>query len=453
MGHRSMPDAPRQVGRYEIKATLGAGAMGVVYKAHDPIIERPVAIKLVRANLLDSEERENFLARFRNEAKLAGRCAHPRIVGIYDYATHEGNPYLVMEYVEGADLGRVFKRGQRASVNVACTLALRILDALAYAHGFGIVHRDIKPANILLTTSDALKVTDFGIARLAIPDSKQSAMLVGTPSYMAPEQCRGEPLDGRCDLFALGCVLFELLAGERAFASESYVETIYKILRQPHPALGSLRPDLPAPLIDIVDRALAKRVDERYASAAEMATALRGVSAVGASRGDEQETVALSALKIPEARGVLAIEDASLSTIERRLASYIGPMASYHLRRALQNALSVEELCEMLGQMLPEEGQRTAFMREVQVLLSCSGSLEASRDHALPGSAACDAASLARMTRALTEVMGPIAPKLIAKAQSRATSIEQMEELCTALIPRPEEREQFHRLLARRSAN
>ena len=157
---------PAFVGRFRVDALLGRGAMGVVYKAYDPQIERPVAIKLVRADLLEGEDRDEYLRRFNNEARIAGRCLHANIVAIYDFALHEGNPFLVLEYVEGVSLSQAFKRGTQASVPEVIHIALQVLDALGYAHGFGIIHRDIKPANILLTANASLKVTDFGISRL-----------------------------------------------------------------------------------------------------------------------------------------------------------------------------------------------------------------------------------------------------------------------------------------------
>jgi eukaryotic-like serine/threonine-protein kinase len=446
-----MPEIPRQIGRYQIEATLGGGAMGIVYRAHDPVIERAVAIKLVRADLLDGDDQEGFLTRFRNEAKLAGRCAHPNIVGVYDYAMHEETPYLVMEYVDGSDLGRIFKRGTRASVSDACGIAVGVLDALTYAHGFRIVHRDIKPANILVTTNGGLKVTDFGISRLAVPDTKQSAVLLGTPGYMAPEQCRGEAVDGRCDLFSLGCVLFELLAGERAFVGANYVETIHKIVNQPHPSLLRLRPDLSSALVDIIDRALAKRADARFASAAEMAASVRALSVATPPRIDDLATVVRPAREAGSVRNGLGIEDSSMTMIERRLAHYIGPMAGYYLRCASKSARSVDELCELLGRTLPEEETRTQFVRDMLALLNSSGNLQAAHAHDHPSTLECNATTIARLTRALAEVMGPIAPRLIARAQSRATNMEQMEELCAGMIPHSDARDRFRHLLVQRS--
>ena len=250
---------PELIGRFRIQSLLGRGAMGVVYRGHDPEIDRPVAIKLVRADLLEGEERDSYLERFRNEAKIAGRCIHANIVSIYDFALVDGNPYLVMEYVDGVGLHQAVPRGTRMEMSEAVHIALQVLDALEYAHRFGIVHRDIKPANILLTRQARLKVTDFGISRFASTELTTTPLMIGTPSYMSPEQCAGELVDQRSDLFSLGCILYELLAGERPFAGISYTDTIFKLVNQPHTPLSVLRPDLPEALGAVIDKALAKK--------------------------------------------------------------------------------------------------------------------------------------------------------------------------------------------------
>ena len=206
---------PPSIGRYRVERELGRGAMGVVYKALDPDIGRAVAIKLVRADLLDGEERETFVARFRREARAAGRCSHPNIVALYDFGMHDGNPFLAMEYIDGIGLGQALQRAGRFSPREAVSIVAQVLDALGAAHSLGIVHRDVKPANILLLPSGQAKVTDFGISRIDTSDITLDGSVVGTPAYMSPEQCRGETVDGRGDLFSAGTVLYELLSGTR----------------------------------------------------------------------------------------------------------------------------------------------------------------------------------------------------------------------------------------------
>src|SRR5690242_9238275 len=187
--------------------------MGIVYKAHDPHIERLVAIKTVRKDLIDADLAQSFLARFRNEARAAGRLHHPNIIGVYEYGEADEIAYIAMEYVDGIGLREYLNRKARFDLTQIVAIVNQLLAALEYAHAKGVVHRDIKPANLILTSTGALKVADFGIARVDASNLTMTGMVLGTPSYMAPEQCRGLASDHRADLFSAGVVLYELLTG------------------------------------------------------------------------------------------------------------------------------------------------------------------------------------------------------------------------------------------------
>src|SRR6476646_11622050 len=211
------PTEPTHLGKYEIESVLGRGAMGVVYKATDPHIERTVAIKTVRKDLLDADLAAQFMSRFRNEARAAGRLHHPNIIGIYEYGEHESVAYIAMEYVDGIGLREDLNRGARFDLQQIVAIAAQLLLALEFAHAQGVIHRDIKPANLILTSAGTLKVADFGIARVDASNLTMTGMVMGTPSYMAPEQCQGLPSDHRADLFSVGVVLYELLTGVKPF--------------------------------------------------------------------------------------------------------------------------------------------------------------------------------------------------------------------------------------------
>ncbi|GGF34728.1 hypothetical protein GCM10011611_46220 [Aliidongia dinghuensis] len=475
---------PASLGRFQIEGLLGKGAMGVVYKAHDPHIERTVAIKLIRADLLDGDSRERYLARFRNEARVAGRCVHPNIIGLYDFAFHEGNPYLVLEYVDGMDLGRAFPRGTPVAEGTVVQIALQVLDALGYAHGFGIIHRDVKPANILLAAAAGqLKVTDFGISRFEF-DSTQSAVLIGTPSYMSPEQCRGASLDQRCDLFSLGCILYELACGQRAFAGASFAETLYRLTHEPHQPPQTVNPDLSQGLADVIDRALAKRPEDRFQTATDMAAALRQldegvVPAPGngaAGPADEPTTLILPSDLSPlsgsrPATGSMpkSLSGASFNTLERQLASHMGPMAGYHLRRVLREAQSTEEFHRLMGELAPEGTPQHALIREALQSARAPDDAPAAEEQltepeaaepekaepksvtepAAPATEEITDEFAAAVTRALLHVMGPIAPRLVTRARVRAANRDELKARCAEMIENPAERAEFLALLDR----
>src|SRR4029079_14111925 len=191
---------PARRGKYEIQGVLGKGAMGVVYKAFDPHIERVVAIKTVRKDLVDPDLAEQFMARFKNEARAAGRLHHPNIVGVYEYGEDDSVAFIAMEYVDGTGLREYLNRKARFEIGQIVAIATQLLQALEFAHGRGVVQRDIKPANLILTSDGALKVADFGIARIDTTSLTMTGMVMGTPSYMSPEQCQGKDSDHRTDL-------------------------------------------------------------------------------------------------------------------------------------------------------------------------------------------------------------------------------------------------------------
>ncbi len=269
----------QKIGRYEILSELGQGAMGVVFKGRDPIIDRLVAIKTIRFDrLYESQEIESLKERFYKEAQAAGKFTHPHIVTIFDVGEEEGLSYMAMEYVEGESLSKYTAKDHLLPVEEALTIIAEVAEALDFAHQCGIVHRDIKPANIMRTKEGQVKVMDFGIAKLPSSTMTQAGAIMGTPSYMSPEQIRGEQkIDGRSDLFSLGCVLYELLTGVKPFRGETLPALIHQITQVVPPPVSTQNPLVPPACDEIVSKALAKSPRDRYQSGKEMASALRKV--------------------------------------------------------------------------------------------------------------------------------------------------------------------------------
>jgi class 3 adenylate cyclase/tRNA A-37 threonylcarbamoyl transferase component Bud32 len=266
---------PDQLGKYELKREIGRGAMGVVYEAWDPMIERRVAIKTIRQDQLDSSEAEEILARFQREAKAAGKLSHPNIVAVYEFGQEAGMYYIAMEFMDGRELKDFFDKHERFPLTEVVRLMGQLLEALDLAGSKGIVHRDIKPANLFICPDGTLKVADFGIARIESSQLTQTGAAIGTPTYMSPEQLLGQPVDGRSDLFSAGVVLYQFLTGEKPFTGERATTVITKVLSENPAPPSSLDLTLPASFDAPTRKALAKKPDDRFQSGKEFAEALR----------------------------------------------------------------------------------------------------------------------------------------------------------------------------------
>jgi serine/threonine-protein kinase len=273
------------LGRYQVEKELGKGAMGVVYMGKDPKIGRVVAIKtMALAQEFEADELAEVKERFFREAETAGRLSHPNIVTIYDAGEEHDLCYIAMELLKGKDLIPYTKPDKLLPVDKVVSIIARVADALGYAHKQHIVHRDIKPANIMYEPeSDAPKVTDFGIARITDSSKTKTGMVLGTPSYMSPEQLSGKKVDGRSDLFSLAVSLYQMLCGALPFTGDSMAQLMFRIANEPPTDILSLRPDLPPGLVAFLDRAMAKDADQRYQTGDEFAAALRAAFGAGAA--------------------------------------------------------------------------------------------------------------------------------------------------------------------------
>ena len=267
----------KQFGRYEILSELGRGAMGVVYKARDPQIDRLVALKTISLWGQEPDEEKEFRLRFMNEAQAAGRLNHSGIVSVFDVGEDPENhdPYIVLEHVSGESLNRILSRERKLPLERALKLAEEIADALDYAHAQGVIHRDIKPANILITQDGHAKIADFGIAKLNLAHFTIPGRVVGTPAYMAPEQLSGEAVDGRSDLFSLGVILYAMVTGHSPFQGNSATTVCFKVANRDPIAASALDMTLPPQLDAVISRAMAKDPKERYQRGSDFADDLR----------------------------------------------------------------------------------------------------------------------------------------------------------------------------------
>jgi TonB family protein len=263
---------PSVIGRYQVQESIGYGAMGAVYKAFDPLIKRTLAIKTIRLDIpRQSPQYRSFIERFYHEARISGTLSHPNIVTLFDIGEEGGLPYLAMEYVEGETISSILERGLRFKPEKVIGLVSQVASAIDYAHTKGVIHRDIKPSNLILYDTDRVKVTDFGIAKLVDAEMTQSGTLLGTPSYMSPEQAMGDKLDGRSDIFSLGVCAFEMLCGDQPFPGNNVTSILYKLVHVDpiEPANLEMNGLVPEKWHEVFGRVLAKKPDDRYQTATE----------------------------------------------------------------------------------------------------------------------------------------------------------------------------------------
>lgn len=285
-----------KLGKYEIRRELGRGAMGIVYEGFDPFIERAVAIKTIQKSRIDKSEAQEVLSRFRREAQAAGRLNHPNIVAVYEYGEDGDVAFIAMEFIVGTELKDHFDRAIRFPIGDSAKIMIQLLDALEYSHGCGVVHRDIKPSNILITQEGQVKIADFGIAKIESSDLTQAGTILGTPSYMSPEQFMGQVVDRRSDIYSAGVILYQFLTGQRPFTGSNMTVIMHKVMHQAPVPVSEFNPDIPKALHEVVKKAMAKRPEDRFQTAAEFMKALK--AAAESSGSVMQASISEATLKL-----------------------------------------------------------------------------------------------------------------------------------------------------------
>ncbi|MFL9961251.1 serine/threonine-protein kinase [Paraburkholderia sediminicola] len=475
-----MDSAPiTSLGKYRVETTLGAGAMGVVYRAFDPHIERRVALKTIRNELFDSGERASLMARFRNEAQAAGRLSHPNIVAVYDYGEADGTAYIAMEYVDGRSLEAFLRAGEPLDLHAALDWFTQLLAGLAYAHEHGVVHRDIKPANLLVTPRGRLKVTDFGIAHIESSTMTVVGSVVGTPSYMAPEQFCGDSVDGRSDLFSAAVVLYQMLTGQRPFAGPP-ASVMQQVLRDTPPRPTQRNPTLPAALDAVLMRALSKERAARYQTPAELRAALfealNGVSS-HSTCADNDRTVLMAAASggtaasaVPPPPAPATVEKlptvwpaGDLAAVQAWLAAQVGPVARLLVARAATRAADLPTLSALLVPHIPSDKGRKQFADALSTLAqeTWHASLRtdtsprpsqpqtAQRDvTSLDGSAPSTSLTPEQIRAAALQLavyLGPIAQLIVKREAPRALDLRMLQQRLAEAISNDHDRASFLR--------
>lgn len=452
--------APEWIGKYRIDGVLGQGAMGTVFRGYDVAIDRPVALKTIHPHLLGADEVDEYLRRFRQEARAAARCDHPNIVTVYDVGVDGCAPFMAMEYIEGRSLKSCLVRQERFRTEDAAAIMLQILAGLQYAHDRGVVHRDIKPTNIMVLLSGLAKLTDFGVARIDTTQSTQVGAILGTPAYMAPEQLNGRPITPASDLYAVAVVFVELVSGLRS--QPGGARAILARLRHGDPAT------CPIAFLSVLERALQDEPTARFDSAAEMAAAIEHslddrtvvelISGLTPCKADDPTTLG-ELPPVPSGDVEFRWAPEVLATIERELRESIGPFARILVRRYARTAKDLGAISDAVAAHIPDADDRKRFLQRFRqgdgtLGLSAGSGLEAANRAGAERPTVSDplAAPLIlepdvqqQLEHRLAELIGPMARLLVRATIKQASGLDDLYARLAQSIPDDEQRRAFLR--------
>ena len=449
---QSVPSLLR-VGKYRIDQIIGRGAVGIVYRGYDEQIDRPLAIKTLRPEILgEIEPNSEALKRFAIEARSAGRCLHPNIVTVFDYVEQNGAPFIIMEYIDAGTLDSVIKSGTLLPVHQAGEIMCQLLLALEHAHAKGVIHRDIKPSNILCLSATSIKISDFGVAHIdSLELTRTNGMsAIGTPNYMAPERFSGRPADARSDLFSAGVVLFQLLTGAKPFTATDMPELVRKLSTEAPASLAAARPDLAAAFDPVVRKCLARNPDDRFQSAAALITAINhAIDHIGAHAQPPLDLTKYSTIsskdQVPTSTtGSLnqtmadRLQPNTLEALEHSLARTIGPMAKLLVRKASRESTDAERLLASLTEAIKADADAARFRLDAERMLRADQSATGVQLFALIGTTDVEAA-----TAALLPLVGPMARVLVLRTAKTAVGREDFFQRLADHIPSAADRSAF----------
>lgn len=479
---------PKKIDKYLIKKVLGQGAMGVVYQGFDETIERLVAVKVLHPHLREGEFGGDLEQRFVQEAKAAARCLHPNIVTVFDFGIANETPYIVMEYVEGVELKQKIMQNQIGTVGQAIKIAQQILSALDFAHQNGVVHRDIKPANIIILSNGQVKVSDFGVARLDTSDLTSAGFMVGTPNYMSPEGLRGQKVDNRSDIYSVGLLLLEMITKNKPYAGKNNHELLQNLVQFTRAADVNL-----LELQELVRRSLEENPQQRFQSAGEFSISLESLLNAQRSLLDTLETqirpvspddpTMISPSQEKQAAEKLQPGNTAsgsnwhpdiLKVIENSLAKFIGPMASFLVRKNSRTVYSVSDLSNTLAEHIPTQLDRKAFLEHLAStgIFEKSASSESGDSHTAEksGDSTSDRSNASqiifgdqsragsqtgfssnglspedidKVAQKLTVYLGPMGPRITKKAAKKSANLDELINRVIGHIPNEKEKQAF----------
>jgi eukaryotic-like serine/threonine-protein kinase len=441
-----MSELPQTIGKYRIHSALGEGAMGVVYEGFDPDIERRVAIKILHPHLISDRNGDEFLERFKREAKSAARCLHPNIVTVLEYGQDVDTPYIVMEFVEGVTLHDVITARRGVSLQKTLSIISQLLKALHAAHQLEIVHRDIKAANVMILRDGGnVKLADFGIARIAeSAELTKTGAIVGTPKYMAPEQMFGLKVDARADLFSVAMVFLDLLA---------LLPKNPAIPRSSLPEIANLPPNnrinysilYPTALIPVLQKGLAVTQAERYQSAREFVQGIKEVlpklKAAASPAGGADDITAV----VQKSTQSQPTNPGDLDSMTNLLVDYLGPIARNIMVAHDQANIPAAELANAISREIPKPEEREEFLKRWEVIsgtrIDTTPFASSATSTIRPRSFSDD--TLSKMSADYAGYIGPLAARLVQHHAASSTDLEQLVELLAREIPDPADSQKF----------